>query len=154
MIVPLPNLLHSVAHYHCYHYHYHYRYLYFGLTQDILHLPRQSHWSYERTRLRWACTSCHHQSCLYMHGMAFIIGRTFGESYVHCSWDILHYGRVFWGQGRWTNEVADLRNALQEEAELRLSWDELALAGLTEKSELPPGCLVATCSYSGILAVG
>ena len=27
---------------------------------------------------------------IYMHGMAFLIGRTFGESYVQCSWDILH----------------------------------------------------------------
>ena len=53
----------------------------------------------------------------------------------------------FWRQGHEANEVEDLRNALQEEAELRLSWDELALVRLTEKSELPPNCLGDTCGY-------
>ena len=51
-----------------------------------------------------------------MHGMAFIIGHKFGESYVHCSWDILHYGRVFEAK---VDEL--MRLWMQEEAELRLS---------------------------------
>ena len=45
----------------------------------------------------------------------------------------------------------DLQNALQEEAELRLSWDELALVGLTEKSELPVRSNLLPCRYVRVL---
>ena len=39
----------------------------------------------------------------------------------------------------------------REEAELRLSWDELALVGLTEKSELPVRSNLLPCSYVRVL---